>query len=68
MSAFEQRAAELGAINAYEADSAGRIYAKFENGEVLPTGLTVRSLAGRSDIPQGGLDMAIEAERGGFGG
>jgi hypothetical protein len=57
---FERRANELGVINEYEADSKGRIYACYDNGEVLPTGLFLPALAGQTHIATGGLDQAIE--------
>src|SRR6187551_2726575 len=56
---FKERAGALGAITHYEADSAGRVYAVYENGEVLPISVTLPSLAGRSNIPQGGFDQAV---------
>lgn len=57
---FERRANELGPIREYEADLEGRIYAVYENGEILPTGLFLPALAGQSHIADGGLNQAVE--------
>jgi hypothetical protein len=62
LSAFVKRAAELGAITEYEADGSGRVYAVYENNEILPIGITILSLAGLSHIPLDRLDVAVRAE------
>jgi flagellar hook protein FlgE len=63
--AFKKRAAELGAIQEYEADSGGRVYAVYENGEVLPIGVTLTALAGRSKLTPDQFNGAVqEAMRG----
>jgi hypothetical protein len=43
----------------YEADSDGRVYGVFENGEVLPLGITVPALASRSEITREQFNDAV---------
>ncbi len=56
---FRKRANDLGSIVAYEADGAGRIYAVYENTEILPIGVVLRSLASQSNITPAAFDHAV---------
>jgi flagellar hook protein FlgE len=59
LSAFRQRAKEVGRITAYEASGDGSVYAVYENGEVLPIGVVLPSLAGQSRITLAAFDHAV---------